>query len=89
MFATEGTALILEIVIGVATIIAFAAGSVKWLVKHYLSELKPNSGSSMRDEIKQIKNRQDEADVMRRDMDKKLDKMYVILLDHVARNTKE
>lgn len=89
MFATEGTALILEIVIGVATIIAFAAGSVKWLVKHYLSELKPNSGSSMRDEIKQIKNRQDEADVMRRDMDKKLDKMYVILLDHVAKNTKE
>ena len=26
-------------------------GSVRWLVKHYLSELKPNSGSSMRDEF--------------------------------------
>ncbi len=26
-------------------------GSVKWLVKHYLNELKPNSGSSMRDQI--------------------------------------
>ena len=89
MFATEGTALVIEIIIGVATIIAFAAGSVKWLVKHYLSELKPNSGSSMRDEIKQIKERQDEADVMRRDMDKKLDKMYVILLDHVAKNNKQ
>lgn len=89
MFAAEGTALIIEIVIGVATILAFAAGSIKWLVKHYLSELKPNSGSSMRDEIKQIKIRQDEADQMRRDMDKKLDKMYIILLDHVAKTDKE
>ena len=58
---------------------------VKWLVKHYLSELKPNSGSSMRDEIKQIKDRQDEADSMRKAMDKKLDKMYEFLLDHVAK----
>jgi DNA-binding MarR family transcriptional regulator len=24
---------------------------VRWLVKHYLGELKPNSGSSMRDQI--------------------------------------
>jgi hypothetical protein len=26
-------------------------GSVRWLVKHYLNELKPNSGSSLRDEV--------------------------------------
>jgi hypothetical protein len=42
----------------------------------------------MRDEIKQIKQRQDEADIMRRDMDKKLDKMYVILLDYISRQSK-
>jgi len=24
---------------------------VKWLVKHYLSELKPNSGSSLKDSV--------------------------------------
>jgi len=24
---------------------------VRWLVKHYLNELKPNSGSSLRDEV--------------------------------------
>lgn len=99
MFATEGTALILEILIGVATIIAFATGSVKWLVKHYFAEIKaemkPNGGSSMRDEIKQtklevkeIKDRQNEADQMRRDMDKKLDRMYEILINHVANNNK-
>lgn len=84
MFATQGTALIIEIIIGVTTILAAVAAGIKWMVKHYLSELKPNSGSSMRDEIKQIKERQDEADQMRRDMDKKLDKMYMILLDYIS-----
>ena len=33
------------------TVIASFIGAVKWLVKHYLNELKPNSGSSMRDQI--------------------------------------
>lgn len=91
MFGAEGTALVIEIIIGIATIIAFAAGSIKWLVKHYLSELKPNSGSSMRDEIKatqreikEIKDRQNEADQMRREMDIKLDKMYMILIDYIS-----
>ena len=33
------------------TVIGSLIGSVKWLVKHYLNELKPNSESSMRDQI--------------------------------------
>jgi hypothetical protein len=33
------------------TVIGSFIGSVRWLVKHYLLELKPNSGSSMRDEF--------------------------------------
>lgn len=86
MFATEGTALVIEIIIGVSTILAGFSAAIKWLVKHYLSELKPNSGSSMRDEIKDIRKRQDEADEVRKEMNVKLDKMYLILLDHVAKN---
>jgi hypothetical protein len=40
------------VVVGAAlTVIGSFIGSVKWLVKHYLNELKPNSGSSMRDQI--------------------------------------
>jgi hypothetical protein len=88
MFATEGTALVIEIVIGIFTILSGIAYGIKWMVKHYLSELKTNGGSSMRDEVKQIKDRQDEADNLRRAMDKKLDRMYEILLDHVANNKK-
>jgi hypothetical protein len=33
------------------TVIGSFIGSVKWLVRHYLAELKTNGGSSMRDEF--------------------------------------
>lgn len=90
MFATQGTALVIEIIIGASTILAGIAGGIKWLTKHYFdeirAELKPNSGSSLKDQVTRLEMRMNEADQMRRDMDKKLDKMYVILLDHVAKN---
>jgi hypothetical protein len=39
------------LVVAATTVIGSFIGSVRWLVKHYLNELKPNSGSSMRDQI--------------------------------------
>ena len=47
------------IAVAVTTIIASFAGSVRWLVKHYLTELKPNSGSSMRDSLDRLELRVD------------------------------
>jgi hypothetical protein len=41
--------------VAVMTIIGGFIAVVKWLVKHYLNELKPNSGSSMRDELTGLK----------------------------------
>ena len=41
----------LGVVVAALTVIGSFIGSVRWLVKHYLLELKPNSGSSMRDEF--------------------------------------
>jgi hypothetical protein len=41
------------IVSGIAIVTAFA-GSVRWLVKHYLYELKPNSGSSLKDSVTRL-----------------------------------
>lgn len=32
----------------------------RWLVKHYLAELKPNGGSSMSDRISRVESRVDE-----------------------------
>lgn len=48
------------IAVAVTTIVASFAGSVRWLVKHYLTELKPNSGSSMRDGLDRLERRVDE-----------------------------
>jgi hypothetical protein len=39
------------VAVAAVTVIGSFFGSVRWLVKHYLLELKPNSGSSMRDEF--------------------------------------
>jgi hypothetical protein len=39
------------IIVSIIAIISAFAGSVRWLVKHYLYELKPNSGSSLKDSV--------------------------------------
>jgi hypothetical protein len=45
--------------VAATTVIGSFIGSVRWLVKHYLSELKNNGGSSMRDEISELRGRVD------------------------------
>jgi hypothetical protein len=47
------------LVVAATTVIGSFIGSVRWLVKHYLSELKNNGGSSMRDEISELRGRVD------------------------------
>ena len=58
----------LSIIGGLILIQLQLVGMVKWLVKHYLSELVPNSGSSMKDQINRLEARQHE--IYRHFMDK-------------------
>ena len=39
------------IAVAIIAIITAFAGGVKWLVKHFLFELKPNGGSSLKDSV--------------------------------------
>lgn len=39
------------------SIVALVTGGIKWLVKHYLSELRPNSGSSLKDQVNRLEER--------------------------------
>ena len=39
------------LIVSIVAIVSAFAGSVRWLVKHYLYELKPNSGSSLKDSV--------------------------------------
>ena len=45
------------VVLAALTVIGSFIGLVKWLVKHYLNELKPNGGSSMNDRITRLEAR--------------------------------
>jgi hypothetical protein len=43
-----------EVIVSILSIIGSLALGVRWLVKHYLSELRPNSGSSMKDQVNRL-----------------------------------
>jgi hypothetical protein len=45
--------------VSLITIVAAFVTSVRWLVKHYLSELKTNGGSSLRDKVDRLEVRVD------------------------------
>jgi hypothetical protein len=72
------------LILSIASIFAIVAGGIKWLVKHYLNELKPNSGSSLKDAVNRLEERQNEADILRKDLNRKIDHMYDILIDFIA-----
>ena len=40
-----------SVAVAIIAIVTAFAGAVRWLVKHYLYELKPNSGSSLKDSV--------------------------------------
>ena len=51
---------IATIAVAVTTLVGSFAYIVKWLVQHYLAELKPNSGSSIKDQVNRLEERVDE-----------------------------
>jgi hypothetical protein len=58
--------------VAVMTLIAGFTAAIRWLVQHYLSELKPNSGSSMRDAVNINTERLDRVE-------QRVDQIYLIL----------
>lgn len=80
----------ITIALEILSVLVIVGVGARWVVKKYveqiLSELKPNGGGSIKDQVTRLEERVNEADKMRRDMNKKLDRMYEILIDHVAKN---
>jgi len=46
--------------VGVCSIATALLLALRWVIKSFLSELKPNSGSSMKDQITRLEQRVDE-----------------------------
>jgi hypothetical protein len=49
-----------QLALAVMGIVGGAIGGIRWLVKHYLAELKPNGGSSVKDQISRLETRVDQ-----------------------------
>jgi hypothetical protein len=60
--------------VAITTLLGSLSIAVRFLTKHYLSELKPNGGSSLRDE----QNRQ--GDTIKR-LETRVDEIYRLLID--------
>jgi len=81
-----------SLIVAILTIVSSIAFGIKWLVKHYLSELKPNGGSSVKDQINRLESALEDQRIdsieSRNRQESKLDDMYKILIEHIAKNTK-
>ena len=49
-----------SLIVAIIAIVTAFAGAVRWLVKHYLNELKPNGGGSIKDQVNRLERRVDE-----------------------------
>lgn len=81
-----------SLIVAIFTIVSSIAFSIKWLVKHYLSELKPNGGSSVKDQINRLESALEDQRIdsieSRNRQESKLDDMYKILIEHIAKTDK-
>ena len=49
-----------SLIVSILAIASAFLGSIRWLVKHYLNELKPNGGSSMKDSVARLERQVEE-----------------------------
>lgn len=57
------------LIVSVISVAAAFIAAIRWLVKHYLNELKPNSGSSLKDSVTRLESQVNE--IMRILMERK------------------
>lgn len=69
------------IIVGLSTIITSAGLGVRWLVRHYFDEirkeLKPNSGSSLKDQVTRLEEQH-------KDLNRKIDDLYDKIIAYLA-----
>ena len=60
--------------VAIMTLVAGFTAAVRWLVQHYLAELKPNGGGSMRDAVNTNTERLNRVE-------QRVDQIYLILCE--------
>jgi hypothetical protein len=46
--------------LSIASLVGAFAVMIRWMVKHYLNELKPNGGGSVKDQVNRLEQRVDD-----------------------------
>jgi hypothetical protein len=64
---------LIAITLGIISILGSLAFVISHLIKHYFAELKPNGGSSLKDQVNRLEEQHNR-------LDSKVDKIYEILL---------
>lgn len=88
-----------QFILALLSIGAIVVSSIRWYIKIQITpikdavedirkETKTNGGSSMRDEIKDIKLEQVNAREKRKAQSEKIDHMYDILLEYISKSSK-
>ena len=52
------------LLVSISAIVAAFATAVRWMVKHYLFELKTNGGSSVKDQVNRLETRVDQIYIL-------------------------
>jgi Asp/Glu/hydantoin racemase len=64
---------LVAVTVGIISILGSLVFVIRHLVKHYFAELKPNGGSSIKDQVNRLEKQHEK-------LDSKVDKIYDILL---------
>jgi hypothetical protein len=56
--------------VAMMTLLGGFTAAVRWLVKHYLAELKPNGGGSVKDQVNRLESRVDQIYLLLCEKDK-------------------
>jgi hypothetical protein len=74
--------------VAIGTILSMTTLAIRWMVKHYLEEikheLKPNGGGSIKDQVNRLEHRMDEADKKRAETHKKIDNLYTLMIEYIG-----
>ena len=63
------------IAVGVCAVSTSLLLGLRWVIKSYLQELKPNSGSSMKDQVTRLED--------------KMDKVFDMMIEHLKDHSKK
>lgn len=85
MTPLEITGMAAGIIVSIGTILSMFGLGTRWLVKHYFDdikhELKPNGGSSLKDQVNRLESQHAQ-------MNSKIEHMYEVLLEYISKNSR-